>query len=231
MKKNKMMRTASGLLVATLLTTSIISGTFAKYVTTASGEDSARVAKWGFEGGNTIVLNELFKNAYTDDKNGETVKAAADVIAPGTSGSQTFGFTYGGDGNVTAPEVAYTFNVSTDGSTCDPDIQNNKDIVWSLDGKPAEATDKTTGSWEALTAAIEALDGNKNEDRYEPNTLPKAFESTGDNTHTVSWEWKFEGNNTYATNKSQDQYDTDMGNATDLANVKLKITVTATQID
>ena len=47
MKKNKMMRTASGLLVATLLTTSMISGTFAKYTTQDEASDSARVAKWG----------------------------------------------------------------------------------------------------------------------------------------------------------------------------------------
>ena len=47
MKKNRMMRVASALLVAVLLTTCAISGTFAKYVTTESGSDFARVAKWG----------------------------------------------------------------------------------------------------------------------------------------------------------------------------------------
>ena len=43
MKKNKMMRLASFLLIAVLLTTSVISGTFAKYVTTDAQWDSARV--------------------------------------------------------------------------------------------------------------------------------------------------------------------------------------------
>lgn len=47
MKKNKMMRVASFLLVAVLLSTSVISGTFAKYVTEGGAEDVARVAKWG----------------------------------------------------------------------------------------------------------------------------------------------------------------------------------------
>ena len=47
MKKNKMMRLASFLLVAVLLTTSIISGTFAKYVTSDETGDQARVAKFG----------------------------------------------------------------------------------------------------------------------------------------------------------------------------------------
>ena len=44
MKKNKMMRIASVLLVAVILTTCAISGTFAKYVTSGNGSDNARVA-------------------------------------------------------------------------------------------------------------------------------------------------------------------------------------------
>ena len=41
------MRTASGLMIAALLTTSMISGTFAKYTTADAAQDSARAAKWG----------------------------------------------------------------------------------------------------------------------------------------------------------------------------------------
>ena len=48
MKKNRMMRLASVLLVCVLLTTSVISGTFAKYVTSVESTDEARVANWGF---------------------------------------------------------------------------------------------------------------------------------------------------------------------------------------
>ena len=47
MKKTKVMRLLSLLLVMTLISTCAISGTFAKYVTRAEGEDQARVAKWG----------------------------------------------------------------------------------------------------------------------------------------------------------------------------------------
>ena len=47
MKKNRMLRLASALLILTLLTTSVIGGTFAKYVSTGSVSDTARVAKWG----------------------------------------------------------------------------------------------------------------------------------------------------------------------------------------
>ena len=58
MKKNKMMRLASGLLVAVLITTSTISGTFAKYVTTADAKDEARVAKFGVVITATVIIRK-----------------------------------------------------------------------------------------------------------------------------------------------------------------------------
>ena len=66
MKKNKMLRIASILLVVTLLSTCVISGTFAKYVTKAEGIDAARVAKWGIIVG--VEGDSAFKTEYeTDD--------------------------------------------------------------------------------------------------------------------------------------------------------------------
>ena len=98
MKRNKMMRLASVLLIAVLLTTSIISGTFAKYVTEDSATDSARVAKFG------VVVNaegNLFGKTYVSAAEGNTskdsgtitVESSSDtekVVAPGTEGGMTF---------------------------------------------------------------------------------------------------------------------------------------------
>lgn len=103
MKKNTMMRLASILLVCVLLTTSVISGTYAKYITTGSSSDSARVAKWG------VTVNAAAEGAFgtkyeTDDTNttfkftgAHSVEAATDdnnnqddVVAPGTSGDINF---------------------------------------------------------------------------------------------------------------------------------------------
>lgn len=219
MKKNKIMRLASALLVLTLMTTCAISSTFAKYTTSQSGTDSARVAKWGFtDTASQIQLDNLFNNVYDT-----TVKANTDVIAPGTSGNATFGFTYGGDGAATAPEVAYTFKVDTTGSECAADIQNNPNIQWKLDGG-------NWGTWNAMITSIEALDGNKTEDKYEPNTLPDAFNTTGTNEHTVYWQWLFDDTVTPQPTNN-DAGDTAMGNKSTLDNVTLKITVTATQVD
>ena len=223
MKKNKMMRTAAGLLVATLLTTSVISGTFAKYTTSASGEDNARVATWGFDNTAKLTLDGLFNEQYTGEGNNDNVVGQADVIAPGSKNSADFTFKY--SGQEATPEVAYTFTVSTNGSQCADDIKNNKNIVWSLDGT-TYTTDATSTSWAKLLAAIEALDGTEgiNGKQYQPGNLPTAFNVKGDNKHTVSWEWKFDENN-------NDTTDTNMGNKATLDRVTLKISITATQVD
>lgn len=211
MKKTKLMRAALLLLVLTLITSCFVGGTFAKYTTSAEGSDTARVASWGFQP-TTIDLSNLFTATY------DNVLGADDVIAPGTSNNVQFGFTYGGA--TTAPEVAYKFTVSADKSTCDPSIQKNDNIQWKLD-------DGEWGTWTALITAIDALDGKET---YVAGELPDAFSATGDNMHTVSWRWLFDDtSSTGAVNL--DATDTGMGNAANLATVKLVITVSATQVD
>lgn len=112
MKKNKMMRAASGLLVATLLTTSVISGTFAKYVTSDSASDTARVAKWGVV---ATVSGDLFGATYSAVANGNSiithstndgtvssgVNASDFVVAPGTKNDTGMKISVSG-----TPEVA-----------------------------------------------------------------------------------------------------------------------------
>ena len=129
MKKNKAMRLASALMVLTLLTTCVISSTFAKYTTSANGEDSARVAKWGFEADDdSIVLDDLFAKVYmsaNDDK----------VIAPGTENSVDFSFAYNTTSNtIAAPEVAYTFKVEVDTNGDTTKLDLNDSFKWTLDG-------------------------------------------------------------------------------------------------
>ncbi|MBQ1963297.1 MAG: hypothetical protein II369_04180, partial [Clostridia bacterium] len=86
MKKNKMMRIASFLLVAVLMSTCAISGTFAKYVTADTATDSARVAKWGV----TIDISsyKAFEKSYQNPEGtATTVQADVKVVAPGTTGT------------------------------------------------------------------------------------------------------------------------------------------------
>ena len=100
MKKNKMMRLASGLLVAVLLTTCAIAGTFAKYTTEFEGTDSARVAKFTVNSNAaSFDIFDVSKIYDTKDDASFSVKSDdADVdngatdglIAPGTWGEFTF---------------------------------------------------------------------------------------------------------------------------------------------
>ena len=119
MKKNKMMRVASVLLVAVLLTTSVISGTFAKYTTQDSAGDNARVAKWGVElqvaglmYGDHYAAGTVAPSAYAT-ANTATVTADAQgtkVVAPGTKNDDGISFSLNGtpevSGVITA-EIAY----------------------------------------------------------------------------------------------------------------------------
>ena len=91
MKKNRTLKLASGLLILCLITTCAISTTLAKYVTSGSVNDQARVAKWGVE--LTMDADHAFRNQYADAVNGLTVKSAddANVVAPGTDSSEVAG--------------------------------------------------------------------------------------------------------------------------------------------
>lgn len=121
MKKNKMMRLASSLMVAVLLTTSVISGTFAKYVTTDSAQDSARVAKWGVA---VSVNGNLFGKDYAANsasENNDSIVAAtsqsvhsegeedgiANIVAPGTKNDKGLKISLTG-----TPEVAYEISAT-----------------------------------------------------------------------------------------------------------------------
>ena len=245
MKKNKMMRLASFLLIAVLLSTSVISGTFAKYTTYDEDSTSARVAKWGFEAtANSIVLDDLFDDVYTHTSNGDTVKTGNgdELVAPGTTSFVTFKFEYDTTSNgISAPEVAYNFTVkATTNLTQDQYalLDGNLNFTWTLTG-PA-GSDHASGTsfqkFDDLLAAISALDGTEgtNGKRYEANTLPGKFYGSpinGDAEWTITWNWAFDDAQSYAGGMNQDQYDTAMGNADVLDKLQITISVEATQID
>lgn len=217
MKKNKLMRMASALLVATLLTTSMIAGTFAKYTTSTTGNDQARVAYWGFnQDANTTI--DLFDATYDNVKSED----GKNVIAPGTAKTSTFAFGYDTNKNATVskPEVAYDFKVEVSETGSHTQLDANNSFKWTL--KKGNETEKTYNTVAELTDAIKALSGDSTgTKRYEAGQLPDAF-TDADEVYTVGWKWDFEG---------QDAKDTALGNAITLEDVNLTITITATQVD
>lgn len=111
MMKNKMMRVASVLLVAVLLSTCAISGTFAKYVTSNDASDNARVAKFGvvIQADGSLYgtyYDTTFKPSTTDGAASLLVQSsvvtpnAENVVAPGTQSDKGLHFSLTG-----TPEV------------------------------------------------------------------------------------------------------------------------------
>ncbi len=98
MKKNVTMRAAGFLLVGVMLSASIVSGTYAKYVTQDSAQDTARVAKFGVV---ATISGDLFGKSYANEEDGNSIQtwssssetvsssganlaSAVNVVAPGT---------------------------------------------------------------------------------------------------------------------------------------------------
>lgn len=205
-----MMRFASGLLVATLLTTCIISGTFAKYVTSESGADSARVAKWEVgatvgndkfgTAGTKLNLFEVGKiydtngaNYTADNQTADTdVKTGTDkaIIAPGTWGKFTYTLQNKSEVNATYA-VTYTVDEKT------------VPLEWSTNG-----TDWTDDLANISATNIQMGNGTKD--------------------ITVYWRWAFEDENKMT---QRDTADTTLGKADSLAEPSVKIDVTFTQVD
>ena len=243
MKKNVMMRLASGLLIAVLLTTCAIAGTFAKYTTSASGSDSARVAKWGVEisgMADGLFAKTYAKNTETDIAN--TVAATEEVVAPGTKNDSGVTFSLTG-----TPEVAVKIDIVVKGSTTDtitdvvlPDGEYTDWTQAPYTGtftlsdayNPVKFTlkDGATTLKTGTLAEIEAfLESKTNE--YAPGTdLSKILGGTT-GTYTLTWAWAFDGD---------DKADTLLGNLaagnqTPIAGasttIDFAIVITATQID
>lgn len=224
MKKNKMMRAASFLLVAVLLTTSVISGTFAKYVTSANATDSARVAKWGVEINTTDY--DMFDENYNTDANtfGYTaqysVSAGEDVVAPGTTKALNMTDITG------VPEVAVNVkyeavltltNWEVDGDEYCPIVFNVGGETYGTDDTGATHKSADIAALKtAVETAIAASSAN-----YEPGENL----STTATSPEVTWSWAYEGDDAKDTALGDVAAD---GNA---ATISLKVTTTVTQID
>ncbi len=126
MKKNKVFLLGLITVFVAVLSFTLVSGTYAKYTSTVSGDSSARVAKWAFDyKGNSMDLSsseiafELFETVK--DPNVATGKNE-NIIAPGTSGS--FEITVQNKSEVTA---TYAIDFTETNS-------NNIPIEYSIDG-------------------------------------------------------------------------------------------------
>lgn len=226
MKKTGFMRAALLLLVLTLITSCFVGGTFAKYTTSATGSDTARVAKFGVQ----ITANgATFAEKYATDDAGvagtiaeSVVSTGENVVAPGTKGDMVKMALSG------TPEVAvrvrYTAHVT---------VSN-----WTVDGGfycPITIKVKGKEDGNLVFHGLDYTDANKFASAVEngiaafsANCAAQTDLSTaGVTAPEVSWEWVYEGNGVDQTNEK----DTALGNAAAPATITLAIETTVTQID
>jgi hypothetical protein len=212
MKKNKFMRLASVMLMLCLITTCAISGTFAKYTTSAKAQDSARVAKWGLTV-NVTGNDVAFAKNYDSDPFTVSSSTEEKVVAPGTKGTLATAAITG------KPEVSLKLfaevdldlgtNWVADGVYC-PLVFTINGATYGLEGMKNEAgvevTNKSTtvaGLETAVENAILALifagetpasataevGGVAKSYDFGPNSDGVAV-----STITIGWEWAFDDN-------------------------------------
>lgn len=213
MKKNKTLRLLAITLLLVMIALILVSGTYAKYTSKASGEATARVAKWNFTVGDTKIQTadtftfDLFETVNdTKDSQTETDVTAANgkdqIIAPGTEGS--FDIVLKNESEVSA-KYGITYTVTN---------TSNIPVEYSVDGGKTWAT-----KLDSLN--VTADDANT-----------KLAANGGTKTIKVQWKWAYEnGKYNDGTEKTADDvYDTTLGTkGTDTITVKAE--VTATQVD
>lgn len=196
MKNNKLAKFMALVLLVTLLAVILVSGTYAKYTTSATGSDSATVARWNItlngedisKGTQKTFKLGLFDTINDTDFTSEDSDVTAGKIAPGTTGKF---------------EIAKLINNS--------DVNAQYKITYSIDNNniPLEfSKDKNAADseWKSLS-------------EFSMNDfVALAKDSTeGVSTGTIYWRWKFERND--------DSADTDFGINTPEVVVTATITV------
>ena len=259
MKKNWVLRLGLLAMVLTLVTMPMVSSTYAKYVTAATGSDSARVAKWGVKF--TADATGFFAPAYEEgvdassvestwidvndslDYTGISVNALTDtgVVAPGTTGS--FTYTIAGRPEV---KLALTLGATITRTGWTVVTANDYDpINWTVTNPDGDFLSYTAADGETA-ASVAWVDGTTYlkadvledalalvSDTYEANQ-----DFTG-KVYTVSWVWPFEVAGTAITNTTPDpdvlytfdQADTIIAGLASAPTLAINLTITATQIN
>ena len=100
MKKQRFFMLGIITVLVAVLSLTFVSSTFAKYTSTVSGSDSARVAKWAWDYKGSALAKETATVAFdlfdtindTKDPYGDETDVADTLIAPGTQGSFVISF-------------------------------------------------------------------------------------------------------------------------------------------
>lgn len=236
-KKNWTLRAAVLMLALVLITSCFVGGTFAKYVTSGTGGDNARVAKWGV----TVTAHEtgdIFAKSYDN-----TVIAEGEykVIAPGTKKDNAALVTLSGKPEVSV-KVTYnadSFSLTGNWKGADNDDTFYCPLIIKVTGKVGGVTKTETINCADKERAADVETAVKNavaacSATYDPKTDLSSATVDGDGLK-ISWEWPFESGETNP--KQNDVKDTYLGNQAATATglsipaIHVQVTATVTQID
>jgi len=235
MKKNLAARLGVLALVLTLVTSSLVSGTYSKYVSTSTGSDTARVAKFDFnlnDGTSTALQTATTNGSYkiltmaadtgvytnSSGKNGVGADGKK-LVAPGTTGSMTVAVN-----NMSEVAISVDFDVSesntgnipiyyTLGTASATSQRYSNVLIGSYTN--VDNSSGTYGSFSNLKAAM-AIAGIAPSDGI--NAVAKSY--------TLNWTWAFSSAGAAQT----DDKDTIIGE-TGTDAYTLTIATTATQLD
>ena len=206
MKNNRTTRLIIFILALTMITIMIVSGTYAKYTSSAKGSDTATVAKWSIElggaeiatGSEKTIAIDLFSTIKDSDSTTETDVAGTKKIAPGTRGE--FDIAIQNKSEVTA-EYKLTSTVTKSDDTLPIEFSTDGGTTWSS------------------TLAIPAS-----------NSTKLAVGSAAA-TVNVQWRWAFYVSDAADTVDTQLGINARGGDGVTIPNVTIEVTVTATQVD
>lgn len=198
MKNNKTVKFMALVLFVTILAIILVSGTYAKYTTSATGSDTATVAKWSIKLGDEDIAKstekiftiDLFSTITNTDGSEEknVKKTDGTLIAPGTMGS----FTLASLKNESEVNAKYSVTYTLSNESGVPlEFTTNKDdeSSWKSD-------------FTAVNVSNEAL----------------ATDATA-TTATVYWRWAF------TKDTARDTSDTTLGTTTPTVTLTAKIDV------
>lgn len=203
------------LVLLTVISMGNVAGTYAKYTSTETDTDTARVAKWDVKiGDDTTFAFNLFDtikdtkdgNKETDVKDGGTTEH---IIAPGTMGEFSIDIT--NNSEVNADLVASFEETTTSG------IPLQYRLTYTLDGSTV------VGDWKDSIGDLEL-----------PTTAYLPFDTTdGKNKGTIKieWQWVYEKGANQTEIAANDAKDKELGEAATPATVTIKATLGATQRD
>lgn len=169
---NKVLSKGIKLFLIALISLVFIGFTYARYTSTGTGLDEARVAKWGVNFTDSVIV-DMFDTTYADtsDVYVKTSKEGQKVIAPGTSHGNPFTLA-----NFTGapPETAYAYNCKMSVDPIQSETINKLDDLKSFKYTLQRPYDNELLKFDTYAELQDAFN-DMSESYIAPNTAPRGY--------------------------------------------------------